>query len=46
VSSLYDGLTRVPPADPDEGTYAGETWREVPMGALRQAERQCPILDR
>ena len=46
VSSLYDGRTRFAPADPDEWTYAGETWREVPMDPLRQAERQCPILDR
>jgi len=25
---------------------AGETWREVPMDPLRQAERQCQIPDR
>jgi hypothetical protein len=31
VSSLYDGRTRLAPADPVEWTYAGETWREVPI---------------
>jgi len=46
VSSLYDGRTRLAPADPDEWTYAGETWREVPTGPLREAEQKCPVLAR
>jgi hypothetical protein len=46
VSSLYEGRTRFAPADPDEWTYAGGTRREVPMAPLREAGRQCPILDR
>ena len=46
VRSLYDGRTRLAPADPDEWTYAGETWREVPIGPLREAEQKCPVLAR
>ena len=41
VSRLYDGRARVEPAEPDEWTYAGETWREVPMAPLREAEQRC-----
>ena len=47
VSAAAGG--RVPSAGADEdipAMGAGETWREVPMDPLRQAERQCPILDR
>jgi hypothetical protein len=46
VSSLFDGRTRLEPADPDEWTYAGETWRDVSMDPLRKAEQQCPVLAR
>jgi hypothetical protein len=43
---LYDGRTRLAPADPDEWIYAGETWREAPTGPLQEAEQKCPVLAR
>jgi hypothetical protein len=43
LSSRFDGRTRLEPPDPDEWTYAGETWRDVSMDPLREAEQQCPV---
>ena len=46
VSSLFDGHTRAEPTDPDEWTYAGETWRDLSIVTLRESEQRCPVQDR
>jgi hypothetical protein len=43
VSSLFDGHTRAEPTDPDEWTYAGETWSDLSIVALRESEQRCPV---
>lgn len=43
VSTVYDGETRVEPAEPDARTYVNEGWRDVPLEALRDGERLCRV---
>ena len=38
--------TRAEPTDPDEWTYAGETWRDLSIVTLRESEQRCPVQDR
>ena len=37
---------RAEPTDPDEWTYAGETWRDLSIVTLRDSEQRCPVQDR
>jgi hypothetical protein len=45
VSTLYDGQTRPYKFDPDAELDSKESWREVSMEVLAEAERNCRVGD-